>query len=423
MAVTTLALSSAACGTHLFTGLLLVTDVFATDTSDGVLAASFLLFVSCLVVLAICVSACNLAAPEKANRPDDAAEVRDDLDIENGECRCLPNLPAVSEAESRLPEAEASKAVVQGAATISHEERQAEVSEDIQDHAQATAAEQSSEVVQQSEPNSFVSIEDSVLEGLRQLLVHHLRRSGIIALSESQACLLEHHLPRLSNYSEKIVHTIVYAQRVLANSQAPRPKDASDDAQSTEASTEAAVAEAVVAPTEAVVLEEPRKKTLKLQDREILQLYCDAIKEAEIEADWRGIAEWPARGYGTAVEDLGSHVEEWREGLELLGQAVAFRERTNMAPEDVSADESLRAASGELLKQQLIPAGNRALPAACVGLSVTAAAPSGPTSTPDLQCCQLKQVAAEDLPPPLPVSTRSAIGSAPEPQSRTCRQP
>merc|ERR1711862_713594 len=104
----------------------------------------------------------------------------------------------------------------------------------------------------------------------------------------------------------------------------------------------------------------PATKVLRLQDAEILQLYCHALKEAGKEADWRGIDDWsagdvhrlPGRSFSSSGR-ASPEEKEWREGLELLGQAFALRERA--APDQHKAIvDSLQVASDELLSKSLV---------------------------------------------------------------------
>lgn len=56
----------------------------------------------------------------------------------------------------------------------------------------------------------FIPGDASPADGLRALIVHHLKRTlgdGTVALSVSQAELLEHHLARLTSYAQKIIYT------------------------------------------------------------------------------------------------------------------------------------------------------------------------------------------------------------------------
>jgi hypothetical protein len=155
-----------------------------------------------------------------------------------------------------------------------------------------------------------------LVDGLRALLVHHLKRSvgtSVVNLSASQAELLEHHLARLSSYAQKIVHTLAFATRFLCKQQLDGQSPELDGGSSPRAeggretrpaalshgdawgqsgripassSAEAAAGNAATAAAEA---SRPGKKPLKLSDDEIMNLYRSAQAEAAIEADWRGI--------------------------------------------------------------------------------------------------------------------------------------
>jgi len=146
-------------------------------------------------------------------------------------------------------------------------------------------------------PPLVIAADASLVDGLRALLVHHLKRSvgsEVVSLSTSQAELLEHHLSRLASYAQKIVHTLAFATRFLTtkqngegeNSQMDGPYYSSggnnphwrpDGGQNTQHPQQP--------PPEPKV---PRK-SLKLSDDEILNIYKNAQVEAAIEADWRGI--------------------------------------------------------------------------------------------------------------------------------------
>mmetsp|Transcript_84925 Transcript_84925/g.236970 ORF Transcript_84925/g.236970 Transcript_84925/m.236970 type:complete len:477 (+) Transcript_84925:194-1624(+) len=160
-----------------------------------------------------------------------------------------------------------------------------------------------------------------LVDGLRALLVHHLKRSVgscVVNLSTSQAELLEHHLARLSSYAQKIVHTLAFATRFLSKHQFEGdPGDAenadgdgvgapgaggalfggarafSARANSVQSHAAAAAAAAAAgsdaAAAVAATAAKPPRKSLKLSDDEILMLYRSAQSEAAMEADWRGI--------------------------------------------------------------------------------------------------------------------------------------
>lgn len=157
-----------------------------------------------------------------------------------------------------------------------------------------------------------IQADASLLDGLRALLVHHLKRSvgaNIVSLSASQAELLEHHLARLASYATKIVHTLAFATRFLSKhncdqdnqgtsqfsgaSQGGLGQGSSGATNSTDMARYAAGAKA---STPAAAEPRPPRKALKLNDDEILSLYRSAQMEASIEADWRGISGPPRMG-------------------------------------------------------------------------------------------------------------------------------
>jgi len=139
----------------------------------------------------------------------------------------------------------------------------------------------------------------SLLDGLRALLVHHLKRSAgggsdVLSLSASQAELLEHHLCRLASYAVKIVNTLAFATRFSAMPPGTVPATSATAVSGSvsQASTgppssqiAAGISQQAAGSAEA----RPVKKTLKLNDREIMKLYRAAQHEAAVEADWRGI--------------------------------------------------------------------------------------------------------------------------------------
>lgn len=148
----------------------------------------------------------------------------------------------------------------------------------------------------------MINADATLLEGLRSVLAHHLRRSvgtDVVCLSTSQAELMEHHLARLASYAQKIVHTLAFATRFFAQSQR-YALDGDGDAMNdhvmgfddcTQLPRLGAVNGGVTtapATVEAAACHKP-KKLLKLNDEEILKLYSTAQVEAEKEADWRGI--------------------------------------------------------------------------------------------------------------------------------------
>lgn len=382
----------AACGTHLLTGLLFITDVCQTDTAGGRAAVAFLLIFSCLMVFAICTYACSLQCPavfENGVRPEKGeAEANMDHGMHDVE-RAVPRPTPEAESGQRLEMLREAGTQQNGVGDRQASSTSEHCTENIDTLKQVVAAQDAgvaglgakiaapgqephsaaAEPVNTTEERSLgmtVSEEASMVEGLRQLIVHHIRKTGVHTLTDAQAYLLDRHLPRLSSYSEKIVHSISFANRILATMQDPKAAEAADTSES-----KASMAAADTPQPSA------RKKILKLEDMEILQLYSDAVKEAESEADWRGIADWPTSASSRATSSVSSsrHDErkEWREGLELLGQALAD-------------GQSLRAASGELLKQQLLPVNT----ASCASLAVTGAPPVL-ARQPELECCRIEQ--------------------------------
>eukprot|EP00747_Dinoflagellata_sp_TGD_P166163 gnl/TRDRNA2_/TRDRNA2_188515_c0_seq1.p1 gnl/TRDRNA2_/TRDRNA2_188515_c0~~gnl/TRDRNA2_/TRDRNA2_188515_c0_seq1.p1 ORF type:complete len:396 (+),score=70.68 gnl/TRDRNA2_/TRDRNA2_188515_c0_seq1:169-1356(+) len=172
-----------------------------------------------------------------------------------------------------------------------------------------------------TQPPLVIQADASLVEGLRTVLVHHLRRSvgtNIVNLSPSQAELLEHHLSRLASYAQKIVHTLAFATRFLSKQQLEEQQEGnSSSARGLQGAgaagkvygtggyggagsstlhgggagggdASAGVAGSGSARDTAAAARQPRKP-LKLSDDEIISLYQCAQREAEIEADWRGI--------------------------------------------------------------------------------------------------------------------------------------
>lgn len=134
----------------------------------------------------------------------------------------------------------------------------------------------------------------SLVDGLRALLVHHLKRSvgsNIVSLSASQAELLEHHLARLASYAQKIVHTLAFATRFLSKSHFEGDTGEPETPHPDEGVRPNGASMAAERPPSADQ-RQPRK-ALKLNDDEILSLYRSAQMEAAIEADWRGIHAGP----------------------------------------------------------------------------------------------------------------------------------
>jgi len=179
-------------------------------------------------------------------------------------------------------------------------------------------------------------------------LHHHLRRADVTSLSKQQAELMDHHLMRLASYGQKIVHTITFAQQVF--SKAATPEELAED-------EEAAAQEKSPEPDQP---RPARPKKLVLSDGEILDIYGTALREAQLEADWRGIVTSRGRSLGGAAglpegrasaagADAGAAPPTRRaEAIGLIGQALTTYE-TAATSQDL-------AAASEDLAQRLIPA-------------------------------------------------------------------
>mmetsp|Transcript_24941 Transcript_24941/g.54265 ORF Transcript_24941/g.54265 Transcript_24941/m.54265 type:complete len:435 (+) Transcript_24941:49-1353(+) len=161
----------------------------------------------------------------------------------------------------------------------------------------------------------MIQADAPLVDGLRALLVHHLKRSvgaSIVNLSASQAELLEHHLARLASYAQKIVHTLAFATRFLSKHhfegdhgelESPRTDGGGRGGSGGYSPGDAVVGGA--APPRPPPEPRPPRKALKLNDDEILSLYRSAQHEASIEADWRGI-QGPTPSRSGASEDGGT---------------------------------------------------------------------------------------------------------------------
>lgn len=146
----------------------------------------------------------------------------------------------------------------------------------------------------------------SLLDGLRLLLVHHLRAACAgtenINLTAGQAELLEHHLSRLSSYAQKIVHTLAFATRFLSSAHDQDQNGGASSEREAEASTSSGRRDVLGEPQD---MTEPKRSTLRLKDRELLEIYRGAQLEACREADWRGLAtpRTTARSEGSVYSD------------------------------------------------------------------------------------------------------------------------
>lgn len=204
-----------------------------------------------------------------------------------------------------------------------------------------------------SESALFIPAEATLQDGLRALLVHHLKRSvgsGNISLTTGQADLLEHHMARLASYAQKIVHTLAFATRFLMNDQGLLGESQGESesspryAISNEDDEQCSMEQEVRVPK--------RKSTLKLRDREIMELFRSAQQEASKEADWRGITGpevtpgSPSEGGSTARSE-GSMAARFStqktavkapDDLAFLGQVSRAMQQPGRTPETFTAE-------------------------------------------------------------------------------------
>jgi hypothetical protein len=284
-----------ACAVQVVAGLLHISGVFLLDGSgdDSLVKFSSLVFVLSILVIA------GLWATSRPRLKDSPA----------------------SGSESGAPTQHAAPGASNGYQKPSSDAGECQSSE-------ASTACTSGDKVARPEENAelgslIIGPDATMIEGLRALLAHHLRRSGVVCLSESQAELLVHHLSRLASYSQKIVHTISFAQRVFNQAKteeqvesAPPPTGHSKLPPSQE---EYAESNEPAAPAK-------RKKPLRLDDTEILKMYSHAQQEAQLEADWRGSR--PEEGDLMQFRNESSDISQQRERVEaiqLLSQAFAVR--------------------------------------------------------------------------------------------------
>lgn len=151
-----------------------------------------------------------------------------------------------------------------------------------------------------------------LVDGLRALLVHHLKKSvgsDVVSLSTSQAELLEHHLSRLASYAQKIVHTLAFATRFLTSKQNEEGETGQADGSYYPSGGSNAHWRKDGGQSNQHQQQHPPepkapKKSLKLSDDEILNIYKNAQVEAAIEADWRGI-QGPTRASGDGTNRSG----------------------------------------------------------------------------------------------------------------------
>lgn len=163
-----------------------------------------------------------------------------------------------------------------------------------------------------------------LIEGLRTLLVHHLKRSlasDTISLTSSQAELLEHHLSRLVSYAQKIVHTLAFATRFLA----PEEKESEPRAEAPSEIQDSARSPPPDTTRSHNSQQSGAKKALRLNDDEILSLYRSAQNEAQKEADWRGLGELPSSRTLSAASDGHGHDSTVRSADKAAGDSVSER--------------------------------------------------------------------------------------------------
>lgn len=271
---------------HLLTGVLFVSSTFVCRDQQGTVAASVLLCLSCMVVLVLCL--CTAAAAgDRCSAGGDKAGGGPDLEAPivvsceefatglGSKCVCDGPCDVSSGNVASPPPAAANDQGPRGSAAAAAEEAPMEL--------RPTNTKEEEE----EEKEVVIPVDASLLEGLKVILEHHLRRTGVETLTQPEADLLAHHLGRLASYGQKIVHTLAYSQQVVTQTieglaaaaqqpPAPRPGDSS------------AQAGAEAAAEEAVQKDAPTKK-LRLSDREIMAIFKGAQREAEREADWRNI--------------------------------------------------------------------------------------------------------------------------------------
>jgi hypothetical protein len=205
-----------------------------------------------------------------------------------------------------------------------------------------------------SESALFIPAEATLQDGLRALLVHHLKRSvgsGNISLTTGQADLLEHHMARLASYAQTIVHTLAFATRFLMNDQGLAGESQGESESSPRYAISNEDDEQQCSVDQEVRLPK-RKSTLKLKDREIMELFRSAQQEASKEADWRGITGpevtpgSPSEGGSTARSE-GSMAARFSiqktavaapEDLAFLGQVSRAMQEPGRTPETFTAE-------------------------------------------------------------------------------------
>merc|ERR1711941_76230 len=102
---------------------------------------------------------------------------------------------------------------------------------------------------------------------------------------------------------EKIINTISFAQRVMG------PTATAGELYTARGCSSEEEVKHGLRGSLSSTSSQKKKKRLKLKDVEILDLYSDALREAEIEADWRGT--------GSHAGNRGEE-QEHRKAIELL---------------------------------------------------------------------------------------------------------
>mmetsp|Transcript_15887 Transcript_15887/g.37541 ORF Transcript_15887/g.37541 Transcript_15887/m.37541 type:complete len:296 (+) Transcript_15887:122-1009(+) len=117
----------------------------------------------------------------------------------------------------------------------------------------------------------------SLLEGVRQLLLHHLERGlgQTPTFTPGQAQLFDRHLHQLASHADKLAQAVLN-NPACAHSGAGYTREHVCDASGRDV------------PDSSTDM-----RRLKLKDKEVLEIYFMARQEAHREADWRGVTEDP----------------------------------------------------------------------------------------------------------------------------------
>ncbi|CAJ1379662.1 unnamed protein product [Effrenium voratum] len=119
----------------------------------------------------------------------------------------------------------------------------------------------------------------SLAEGMRMLLLHHLRRlAGVGDEPSGQQRELERHLAQLASYSEKLLACL----RAVSTAPSAPPEPAASPAASSARSAASGPGASAGAAGRAA-------RPVRLRDSELLEIYRCAQQEASREADWRGV--------------------------------------------------------------------------------------------------------------------------------------